>query len=103
MMGRLRPLALIGVPALVLVGALIVWLQGGRHISTENAFVKADITQIASEVPGRIIDVRVVDHAVVAAGDVLLRLDPAGAPDVLEESKLMLDSYLASRLGAAAR
>ena len=44
---------------------------------------------------------------VVLAGDGLLReafrLDPAGAPDVLEESKLMLDSYLASRLGAAAR
>lgn len=72
----LRLLALIGVPVLVLVGALIVWLHGGRYASTENAFVKADITQIASEVPGRIVEVRVHDHAVVAAGDVLVRLDP---------------------------
>ncbi|MFZ2157375.1 MAG: HlyD family secretion protein, partial [Bradyrhizobium sp.] len=68
MMKRLRPWALVGVPALVLLGALIVWLQGGRYASTENAYVKADITQVASEVTGRIIDVRVRDHAVVAAG-----------------------------------
>ena len=45
--------------------------------STENAFVKADITQIASEVPGRIIEVRIRDHSIVKAGDVLVRLDPA--------------------------
>ena len=60
MTGRLRSLALIGVPALVLIGALTVWLYGGRYASTENAFVKADITQMASEVPGRIVDVRPV-------------------------------------------
>jgi membrane fusion protein (multidrug efflux system) len=68
-------LALFGVPALVLAGALMFWLQGGRYASTENAFVKADIAQIASEVAGRIAEVRVRDHATVAAGDVLVRLD----------------------------
>jgi len=72
----IRPLALLGVPALVIVGALMFWLQGGRYAATENAYVKADIAQIASEIAGRIVEVRVRDHAVVAAGDVLLRLDP---------------------------
>jgi membrane fusion protein (multidrug efflux system) len=71
-----RLLALFGVPALVLVAALMFWLQGGRYASTENAYVKADIAQIASEVAGRIVEVRARDHAAVAAGDVLLRLDP---------------------------
>ena len=75
-MRALRPLALFGVPALVLVAALVFWLQGGRYAATENAYVKADIAQIASEVAGRIVEVRVRDHATVAAGDVLLRLDP---------------------------
>jgi len=74
--GLLRPLALIGVPALVVVGALVFWLQGGRYAATENAFIKADIAQIASEVVGRIVEVRVREHAVVAAGDVMVRLDP---------------------------
>ncbi|MGB9316809.1 MAG: biotin/lipoyl-binding protein, partial [Pseudolabrys sp.] len=73
---RMKQITMVGVPVLVLIGALIAWLQGGRHISTENAFVKADIAQIASEVPGRITEVRIQDHSAVAAGDVLLRLDP---------------------------
>jgi membrane fusion protein (multidrug efflux system) len=92
MMTRLRPWALVGVPALVLAGALMVWLQGGRYASTENAFVKADITQVASEVQGRISDVRVRDHAVVAAGDVLLRLDPAAYQLALAKAEAELDS-----------
>jgi membrane fusion protein (multidrug efflux system) len=89
---RLRAWALIGVPALVLLGALIVWLQGGRYASTENAFVKADITQVASEVPGRVIDVRIRDHAAVKAGDVLFRLDPAPYQLALAKAEAETDS-----------
>jgi membrane fusion protein (multidrug efflux system) len=96
MTGRLRSLALIGVPALVLIGAVTVWLHGGRYASTENAFVKADITQMASEVPGRIVDVRVLDHAAVAAGDVLLRLDPAPYRLALAKADADVDSARAS-------
>src|SRR4249920_3415562 len=58
MNGLIRPLALFGVPLLVIAGALAFWLQGGRYASTENAFVKADIAQIAAEIPGRVLDVR---------------------------------------------
>lgn len=93
---RLRPLALIGVPMLVVAGGLIVWLQGGRFVSTENAFVKADITQVASEVPGRIIDVRIRDHAAVAAGEVLLRLDPAAYQFALAKAEAEIDSARAA-------
>ena len=88
----LRPLALLGVPALVLVGALAFWLQGGRYASTENAYVKADIAQIASEVAGRIVEVRVRDHATVAAGDVLLRLDPEPYRLALAKADAEVDS-----------
>ena len=93
---RLRPLALVGVPVLVLIGALIVWLQGGRYASTENAFVKADIAQIASEVPGRIVDVLVRDHAIVAAGDVLVRLDPATYRLALAKAEAEIDTARAA-------
>src|SRR3954471_13119886 len=75
-MRSLRPLALIGVPLLVVAGALMFWLKGGRYASTENAFVKADIAQIASEVPGRIVEVRARDHQSVAEGELLVQLDP---------------------------
>jgi membrane fusion protein (multidrug efflux system) len=89
-------LALIGVPALVLVGALMFWLNGGRYVSTENAFVKADIAQIASEVSGRIIEVRVRDHAAVAAGDVLVRLDPEPYRLALARAEAEVDSARAA-------
>ena len=95
-MRALRPLALIGVPVLVLIGALAFWLHGGRYASTENAFVKADITQMASEVPGRIVEVRVRDHAIVAAGDVLLRLDPAPYRLALAKAEAEIDSARAA-------
>jgi len=74
-MRALRPLALISVPLLVAAGALMFWLKGGRYAATENAFVKADIAQIASEVPGRIVEVRARDHQSVAEGELLVQLD----------------------------
>jgi membrane fusion protein (multidrug efflux system) len=96
MTGPLRTLALIGVPVLVIIGAVTVWLYGGRYATTENAFVKADITQMASEVPGRIVEVRVHDHAAVAAGDVLLRLDPAPYRLALARAEAEIDSARAA-------
>ena len=55
---NVRPILLVAVPALVILAALTFWLQGGRYASTENAYVKADIAQIASEVQGRIVELR---------------------------------------------
>ena len=92
----LRLLALFGVPALVLAAALTFWLQGGRYASTENAFVKADIAQIASEVAGRIVEVRARDHATVAAGEVLLRLDPEPYRLALAKAEAEIDSARAA-------
>jgi membrane fusion protein (multidrug efflux system) len=94
--GITRPLALVGVPLLVVAGALTFWLQGGRYASTENAFVKADIAQIASEVPGRIVEVLVRDHAFVAAGDVLVRLDPEPYRLALAKAEAEIDTARAT-------
>ena len=91
-----RKLTLVGVPLLVIVGALVFWLQGGRHVSTENAFVKADITQMASEIPGRITEVRIRDHSIVKAGELLVRLDPAPYELALAKAEAEIDSARAA-------
>ena len=70
-----RPVLLVLVPCLAVVAAIGVWLWGGRYITTENAYVKADIARVAAEVTGRIKDVMIRDHAVVKKGDVLIKLD----------------------------
>ena len=71
----MRLLLLVAVPLVVVAGAGMLWLRGGRHVSTDNAYVKADIIQLASEIPGRLLEVTVKDHTPVKAGDVILRLD----------------------------
>ena len=70
-----RPVLLIGVPTLAVIGALAVWLWGGRYVTTENAYVKADIARVAAEVTGLVKDVLVKDHARIKKGDLLVRLD----------------------------
>jgi membrane fusion protein (multidrug efflux system) len=60
---RLRAALLLVVPALAVLGGLLIWQQGGRYITSENAYVRADIVQISPEVTGRVVEVLVRDHA----------------------------------------
>jgi len=66
---NMRPILLVAVPALVVLVALMFWLLGGRYASTENAYVKADIAQIASEVQGRIAELTIRARSKPAARD----------------------------------
>ena len=71
-----RPFLLFAVPAIAVLGALLWWLWGGRYVTTENAYVKADIVQVSSEVAGRVAEVGAKDHDLVKPGDLLFKIDP---------------------------
>ena len=88
----LRPVLLGAVPAAVLLGVFLFWLWGGRYVATENAYVKADIAQISAEIAGRILDVHVRDHADVAAGDLLITIDPEPFKVALAKADAELDA-----------
>src|SRR5262245_16637286 len=88
----LRPALLGGVPVAVILAALALWLSGGRYVSTENAYVKADIAQISAEVSGRLLEVHVEDHAEVKAGDLLLTLDAEPFRVALNRAEAELDA-----------
>lgn len=66
---------LVVVPIVIVAGALTFYLLGGRYVGTDNAYVRADIVTIATDVSGIVAEVPVHDNQEVAAGDVLLRLD----------------------------
>ncbi|MGI9425745.1 MAG: HlyD family secretion protein [Hyphomicrobiaceae bacterium] len=87
-----RPLLLIVVPCLAIVGAAMVWLYGGRHISTENAYVKSDIARISAEVTGRIKRVVVSDHERVRQGELLLVLDDEPFQIAVAKAKAEVDT-----------
>jgi membrane fusion protein (multidrug efflux system) len=70
-----RALLLLGVPLLVAAGALYFYATGGRHLETDNAYVKAHIVAVSAEVAGRIAEVAVKDNQTVAQAQLLFRID----------------------------
>ena len=57
--------------AAVIVASAVVWLRGGRFVSTDNAYVQQDKVSVASDVAGRIVEVAVKENQPVKAGDLL--------------------------------
>jgi membrane fusion protein (multidrug efflux system) len=72
----------IAIVALTLVVAVLAvvgvqWLTVGRYmVSTDNAYVRADISQISAKVEGYVRAVPALDNQGVHAGDVLVEIDP---------------------------
>jgi membrane fusion protein (multidrug efflux system) len=66
---------LIGGPLIVLIGTGYMWLSGGRYVSTDNAYVKADKLNLAADVAGFVAEVKVKEGQRVAAGEPLFSLD----------------------------
>ncbi|MDN5864991.1 MAG: HlyD family secretion protein [Gammaproteobacteria bacterium] len=64
-------------PALIIGLALWFYFAHQGSVSTENAYVQANIVRVSPRVAGRIIALPVHDHEHVEKGEVLLKLDPA--------------------------
>jgi membrane fusion protein (multidrug efflux system) len=68
------------------------YLIGQNSVSTDNAYVNAEIAQITPLVAGAVIEVPVKDTQMVKAGDVLLRLDPANAAIAIAQAQADLSA-----------
>jgi membrane fusion protein (multidrug efflux system) len=87
---RLRvPLMILG-PLVVLVLALYFYFTGGRHQSTNDAYVQAARVAISSNVAGRVVEVAVRDNQPVRRGDLLYRLDDAPFGIAVREAQAQL-------------
>jgi membrane fusion protein (multidrug efflux system) len=71
----LRPAFMLGGIAVVAVGALYFWLQGGSTVAIDNAYVHADKLAVSTDVSGIIAEIPVKEGQTVRAGDILFRLD----------------------------
>lgn len=78
-MARPNKKKLIGVvlclTAIVLGAVAWTWAKSSGETSTDNAFVRGDITSLAPKVGGYVTAVEVEDNQTVRAGDVLFRID----------------------------
>ncbi|OHX21344.1 HlyD family secretion protein [Chromobacterium sphagni] len=85
-------------------------LIASRHVSTDNAYVAAEIAQLTPEVAGTVKEVKVVDTQPVKAGDVLVvlndndaRLNLAQAEAELARAERRVQGYFANDEGLAAQ
>jgi membrane fusion protein (multidrug efflux system) len=62
-------------PLVALAVAGEMYLAGGRYVETDNAYVRAPIMNVTSDVAGTVQTVSVVENQVVKPGDILFRLD----------------------------
>lgn len=67
---------LIAGPIVILAIGFYVYVTGGRYISTENAYVKAELIIVTPEISGRVSEVAIGNNQPVSTGDVLFKLDP---------------------------
>ena len=86
----LRVVLLVVVPSIAALVAALVWLQGGRYVETDNAFVKADKVPVSAEVSGAVIEVLVSENQAVSAGQPLFRLDAAPFQVAVAKAKARL-------------
>jgi membrane fusion protein (multidrug efflux system) len=100
---RLRAVLLLAGPLAVGAIALTIWVHGGRHVSTDNAYVKASKTTISADVAGRVVSIAVRENEIVRAGQPLFRIDDeplriavAKAEAQLQAVRLELDALRAS-------
>ncbi|WP_417318545.1 HlyD family secretion protein [Emcibacter sp.] len=73
--GRIRFILLVIGPLVAAVIGGAAYLNGGRYVETENAYVKSDKLMIAAEVSGPITEVPIRENQQVSKGDILFRID----------------------------
>ncbi len=78
-MAQLNKKKLIGVllclAAIALAVGAWMWVRSDGGVSTDNAYVRGDVTSLAPKVGGYVRAVEVEDNETVKAGDVLFRID----------------------------
>ena len=84
----IRFILLIVIPALIVLLSIGFYYSLGRYVKTENAYIKAPIISIQSQISGRIVDVYIEDNQNVNVGDKLFKLDTSKLKlDLLEQQE----------------
>ena len=111
---KLRTRLLIGLGGAIALSALAYggysYVIASRYVSTDNAYVGADVAQINAQITGPVAQVAVSDTKMVHKGDVLVTIDPSDSRIALASAKAdyqhtlqRVSQYYAQRSQAAAQ
>ncbi|OJY01216.1 MAG: hemolysin secretion protein D [Rhizobiales bacterium 62-17] len=81
---------MLGGIAAVLIVSGVMWLRGGRYVSTDDAYVRGAKLMVSTDVSGIVASIDVKQGQRVKAGDVLFRLDDRQFRNALEQARAQL-------------
>jgi membrane fusion protein (multidrug efflux system) len=88
---RMRYMLMGGGVIAVAIASGAFWLNGGRYVSTDNAYVHAAKLMVSTDVSGIVQEVDVKQGQRVNAGDVLFRLQPDQFQIAVDNARAQLD------------
>jgi membrane fusion protein (multidrug efflux system) len=86
-----RPLLLIVLPLLALIGGIAFYLSGGRYVTTDDAYVGAQKVLITPDISGKIDKVAIREGQQVHKGDLLFEIDPTPFRLAVQQAKAKLN------------
>jgi membrane fusion protein, multidrug efflux system len=86
-----RVLLLVVLPLVALIAGLTFYLNGGRYVTTDDAYVGAQKVLITPDISGKIISVAVKEGQQVSTGDVMFQIDPVPFQLALAQARAKLD------------
>ena len=86
-----RFLLLVVLPLVAAVAGFTFYLNGGRYVTTDDAYVGAQKVLITSDVSGKIISVTVKEGQQVTTGDTLFQIDPVPFQLALAQARARLE------------
>lgn len=86
-----RTLLLVVLPLVALLAGLTFYLNGGRYVTTDDAYVGAQKVLITPDISGKIIQIAVKEGQQVAAGDVMFQIDPVPFQLAVAQARAKLD------------
>jgi membrane fusion protein, multidrug efflux system len=97
-----RLLLLVVLPLVALIAGLTFYLNGGRYVTTDDAYVGAQKVLITPDVSGKIISVAVKEGQQVSTGDTLFQIDPVPFQLVLAQAHAKLEDAKTSHANLVA-
>jgi membrane fusion protein, multidrug efflux system len=82
---------LVVLPILAVIGGVVFYLNGGRYVTTDDAYVGAQKVLITPDISGKIDKVVVKEGQNVNQGDVLFEIDPEPFQLAVDQSKAQLE------------
>jgi membrane fusion protein (multidrug efflux system) len=85
-----RMLLLVVLPLVAVIGGLVLYLNGGRYVTTDDAYVGAQKVLITPDISGKIEKVVVREGQRVNEGEVLFEIDPVPFRLAVDQAKATL-------------